>query len=98
MNRKNPTPSESKFPKMLRKRTISTHQARAKAMCAKCPVSLECLNAALNRKELWGIWGGELIENGRVMVGKRGRGRPPKEPRPVVEINEVPIPPELIPA
>ncbi len=74
------------------------HQARAKAMCSKCPVSEECLEAALTRKELWGIWGGQLIENGRIVIGKRGRGRPPKEPRPVVEVNEVPVPPELIPA
>jgi WhiB family redox-sensing transcriptional regulator len=74
------------------------HQARAKAMCSKCPVSEECLDAALTRKELWGIWGGQLIENGRIVIGKRGRGRPPKEPRPVVEVNEVPVPPELIPA
>tara|TARA_B100000902_G_C27248817_1_gene884083 strand:- start:44 stop:433 length:390 start_codon:yes stop_codon:yes gene_type:complete len=76
----------------------TNHQARAKAMCNKCSVSTQCLDAAVTRKELWGIWGGELIENGRIMVGKRGRGRPPKKPRPIVEISEVPIPPELIPA
>ena len=45
-----------------------------------------------------GFGGGELIENGRVVVGKRGRGRPRKQPQPVLEVNEVPIPPELIPA
>ena len=70
----------------------------AQKLCALCPVSEECLEAALTRKELWGIWGGQLIENGRIVIGKRGRGRPPKEPRPVVEVNEVPVPPELIPA
>ena len=48
------------------------HQARAKAMCAKCPVNVECLDAAITRRELWGIWGGELIENGRIVIGKRG--------------------------
>jgi len=74
------------------------HQARAKAMCAKCPVNTECLDAAITRRELWGIWGGELIENGRIVVGKRGRGRPPKIPRPLIAIDEVPVPPELIPA
>lgn len=76
----------------------TNHQARAKAMCSKCSVSTQCLEAALTRRELWGIWGGELIENGRVVVGKRGRGRPPKQPQPILEVNEVPIPPELIPA
>ena len=73
------------------------HQARAKAMCSKCPVKVECLDTAIARRELWGIWGGELIENGRIVLGKRGRGRPPKFPRPVVAVDEVPVPPELIP-
>ena len=73
------------------------HQARAKAMCSKCPVKVECLDTAIARRELWGIWGGELIENGRSVLGKRGRGRPPKIPRPVVAVDEVPVPPELIP-
>ena len=67
-------------------------------MCAKCPVSVECLDAATKRRELWGIWGGELIENGRIVLGKRGRGRPPKIPRPFIAVDEVPVPPELIPA
>ena len=72
------------------------HQARAKAMCAKCPVSSECLDAALTRKELWGIWGGELFDNGRIVLNKRGRGRPPKAPRSMCDIAEVPVPPNLV--
>ena len=70
--------------------------ARAKAICAKCKLSASCLDGALERCEPWGVWGGELIENGRIVATKRPRGRPPKHPRPVVIIDEVPIPPHLV--
>ena len=62
--------------------------ARAKAICGKCALSATCLEGALERAEPWGIWGGELIESGRVIANKRPRGRPPKNPRPLVVINE----------
>ena len=65
---------------------IST--ARAKAICGKCPLSAACLEGALERAEPWGVWGGELIESGRIVAYKRPRGRPPKHPRPLVVINE----------
>jgi WhiB family redox-sensing transcriptional regulator len=32
--------------------------ARAKAICAACPVTAECLQFALETKEKRGIWGG----------------------------------------
>ena len=70
--------------------------ARAKAICGKCKLAESCLEGALARAEPWGVWGGELVENGRVVLNKRPRGRPPKHPRPVVEIDEVPIPPHLV--
>ena len=70
--------------------------ARAKAICGKCKLATTCLDGALERSEPWGVWGGELIENGRVVVNKRPRGRPPKHPRPVLVIDEVPIPPHLV--
>ncbi|MEI7619494.1 MAG: WhiB family transcriptional regulator [Actinomycetota bacterium] len=62
--------------------------ARAKAMCGKCPLSAACLESALDRAEPWGVWGGELIDMGRIVAHKRPRGRPPKHPRPLVVINE----------
>jgi hypothetical protein len=71
--------------------------ARAKAICAKCTVSGACLAAAQARHEPWGVWGGELLDAGRIVVNKRGRGRPPKHPRPVVPVEEVPVPPGLLP-
>ncbi len=62
--------------------------ARAKAICGKCTLAAACLEGALERVEPWGVWGGELLENGRIVVNKRPRGRPPKHPRPLVVINE----------
>ena len=32
--------------------------ATAKELCSVCPVRTQCLQAALNNKEVWGIWGG----------------------------------------
>ncbi len=55
---------------------------RAKAFCGECPVRTECLAAAIERREPWGVWGGELFANGKVLAQKRRRGRPPKVPRP----------------
>ena len=69
--------------------------ARAKAVCGKCALSAPCLETALERGEPWGVWGGEVIENGRIVVNKRPRGRPPKTPRPVLIVDEVPVPPHL---
>ena len=70
--------------------------ARAKAICSKCSLAVDCVSGAIERAEPWGVWGGELIENGRIVVNKRPRGRPPKNPRPAVVIDEVPIPPHLV--
>ena len=52
--------------------------ARAKAFCRACPVREACLEAAKVRREPWGVWGGELFANGKVLAQKRKRGRPPK--------------------
>lgn len=51
---------------------------RAKAFCRGCAVREECLDAATARREPWGVWGGELLANGKVLAQKRTRGRPPK--------------------
>ena len=52
---------------------------RAKALCADCPIRRECLNAALERQEPWGVWGGEILDRGTVIARKRPRGRPRKD-------------------
>lgn len=62
--------------------------ARAKAICARCALSASCLQGALDRAEPWGVWGGELLENGVIVVNKRPRGRPAVLPRPTLVIDE----------
>lgn len=51
----------------------------AKSLCAECPVRLACLAGALQRREPWGVWGGEIFDHGVVIARKRPRGRPRKE-------------------
>ncbi|MGV0625096.1 WhiB family transcriptional regulator [Mycolicibacter minnesotensis] len=53
---------------------------RAKAQCAHCPIRSQCLAAALQRAEPWGVWGGEILDRGTVVGRKRPRGRPRKQP------------------
>jgi WhiB family transcriptional regulator, redox-sensing transcriptional regulator len=55
-----------------------TDLERAKALCESCPVRRQCLAAALQRAEPWGVWGGEIIERGSIVSHKRPRGRPRK--------------------
>jgi len=51
----------------------------AKTLCLDCPARLDCLNGALERREPWGVWGGELFLSGVVIPRKRPRGRPRKD-------------------
>lgn len=50
----------------------------ARSLCAGCPARAACFAGALQRAEPWGVWGGELFIDGRVVAHKRGRGRPPR--------------------
>ncbi len=52
----------------------------AKALCLGCPVRQACLAGAQDRREPWGVWGGELFIAGVVVARKRPRGRPRKHP------------------
>lgn len=53
--------------------------ARAREICQECPVIEPCLQGALERREPWGVWGGELFANGAILANKRRRGRPRKD-------------------
>lgn len=51
----------------------------AKSLCQTCPRIDACLAGALERREPWGVWGGQLVLSGVVVPRKRPRGRPRKE-------------------
>jgi WhiB family transcriptional regulator, redox-sensing transcriptional regulator len=51
----------------------------AKSLCGDCPVRVACLSGAIERREPWGVWGGELFIQGVVVARKRPRGRPRKD-------------------
>jgi WhiB family redox-sensing transcriptional regulator len=52
----------------------------AKLLCRDCPIREVCLAGALERREPWGVWGGQLFIAGVVVARKRPRGRPRKHP------------------
>jgi WhiB family redox-sensing transcriptional regulator len=56
----------------------------AKAVCLPCPLRTACLDAALERREPWGVWGGQLVLQGTVVPRKRGPGRPRKDEQALV--------------
>ncbi|WP_307864928.1 WhiB family transcriptional regulator [Myceligenerans salitolerans] len=56
----------------------SAEVERAKTLCRECPLIDGCLAGALERREPWGVWGGEVFVDGTVVARKRGRGRPRK--------------------
>ena len=69
--------------------------ARAKRLCLSCPAVVPCLEGALERREPWGVWGGQLFVGGTIVATKRRRGRPRKVPRPEDQLPEVPLPQHL---
>ena len=47
-------------------------EAKAKAICARCPVRLACLDWALTTREPHGVWGGYAeSERKQILMGKR---------------------------
>lgn len=48
--------------------------AKAKEVCAECPVHKECLRLALVRDHAWGVWGGlSAVERRRAVFWGRVR-------------------------
>ncbi len=55
--------------------------AVAQTACAGCPLIAECLAGALRAGTTDGVWGGVLLERGRIVAVKRRAGRPRKGER-----------------
>jgi WhiB family redox-sensing transcriptional regulator len=60
----------------------------AKALCQGCRIRVACLEGALERREPWGVWGGELLLRGTVVPRKRPRGRPRKADTELAKADE----------
>lgn len=58
---------------------IKEATAEAKAICARCPVQVECLEYALENREQYGVWGGTTRDERKAML--RARPNPPAEDR-----------------
>ncbi|MDQ3708844.1 MAG: WhiB family transcriptional regulator [Actinomycetota bacterium] len=55
-----------------RKPEREAREARAKTICARCPVRQECLSWALAIREPHGVWGGRSeSERKQLLLGKR---------------------------
>ena len=64
----------------------------AKRLCLTCPVRRACLDAAVANREPAGVWGGHLFVDGRIVLQKRRRGRPPRQARPEDTFPQVDLP------
>jgi WhiB family redox-sensing transcriptional regulator len=63
---------------------------RAKAICLRCTVRERCLELALDRQEMFGVWGGEELVDGVIVGERRRRGRPRKHALPApFEMDEI---------
>ena len=58
-------------PQFERKEEKLDREGRAKAICASCPVKRECLEYAVNIREVHGIWGGLNENERRQMLAQR---------------------------
>jgi WhiB family redox-sensing transcriptional regulator len=64
----------------------------AKRLCLSCPARAKCLDAAVERREQFGVWGGHLFVAGKIVLSKRRKGRPPRKARPGDTMPEVELP------
>ena len=60
----------------------------AKELCQGCRIRVACREGALERREPWGVWGGELLLRGAVVPRKRPRGRPRKADAELAKTDE----------
>lgn len=54
-----------------RREEKAAREARAKAICARCPVLDDCLEFALRVRESHGVWGGQNEQERRQLLRRR---------------------------
>ncbi|MDQ6937310.1 MAG: WhiB family transcriptional regulator [Actinomycetota bacterium] len=54
-----------------RGRAKRTREASAKAVCARCPVAINCLDWALTVREPFGVWGGMTATEREELLAER---------------------------
>lgn len=65
------------FPVATTGAALRDQQARAKAVCQRCPVIRQCLSWALRTAPAQGVWGGTCEEERRVLMrGLRNEDAP----------------------
>lgn len=63
---------------------------KAKALCQSCPHMVKCLEYAIDHREPAGVWGGQYIIHGRIVLNRNaGVGRR------VEMVNDYPVPEHL---
>ena len=61
-----------------RRRQALARRRAAKSLCGGCPIKVECLRGAIERREIHGTWGGMLEEEVKILqdeLKKRRRRR-----------------------
>ena len=56
-----------------KKEEKDAREARAKSICVRCPVRVECLEYALRNREPHGIWGGLNEAERKALIRERER-------------------------
>jgi len=54
-----------------RREEKNRREAKAKTLCARCPVRIDCLEYALRIKEPHGVWGGKNEQERRLLLRER---------------------------
>lgn len=65
-------PTSMFFPSDKGDGTDNSHVAKAKSICAVCPVQRQCLDYALANRIAYGVWGGKSERQRRVILKMKG--------------------------